>query len=69
VKGLLKYLFNDDQFEASVKVSVWFIIAPEALVFQALIIYLLSNLLWVAALYVFLSIIFGYLTMKYYFPK
>ncbi len=69
VKGLLKYLFNDDQFEASVKVSIWFIIAPEALVFQALIIYLLSNLLWVAVLYVFLSLIFGYLTMKFYFPK
>ena len=69
VNGLLKYLFKDDQFEASVKVSIWFIFVPEVVILQALILYLLSNLLWVAALYVFLSLIFGYITMKFYFPK
>jgi hypothetical protein len=69
VKGLLKYLLKDDQFEASVKVSIWFILVPEVIILQAFMIYLLTNLLWVASLYVSLSIIFGYITMKFYFPK
>jgi len=67
ITNLILSRIKDDQYIASLKVSIWFLIVPEVILLEGLLLSVIFNSM-IAIGFIILSFLSGWITIKRYFP-
>ncbi len=68
VTNLILQNIKDDQYVASIKVAVWFLLVPEIIILEAILIGLVFKSFLIGIGFLVLTLLTGWITVKRYFP-